>query len=120
MQEAEKEREVERRRSQPSFSTTDPAEEFFLAFFCHPASRIPLRASFSRIPPNLVHANEAIHTQFTRGRRSNMASLTYRHIGRLLHRLHFCRSYSSHFSVSVFFNSQSSVILVPLCSFFRS
>ncbi|XP_020604244.1 dihydrolipoyllysine-residue succinyltransferase component of 2-oxoglutarate dehydrogenase complex, mitochondrial-like [Orbicella faveolata] len=27
-----------------------------------------------------------------------MASLTYRHIGRLLHRLHFCRSYSSHFS----------------------
>lgn len=111
MQEAEKEREVERRRSQPSFSTTDPAEESFLAFFCHPASRIP---------PNLVHANEAIHTQFTRGRRSNMASLTYRHIGRLLHRLHFCRSYSSHFSVSVFFNSQSSVILVPLCSFFRS
>ena len=81
----------------------------------YPASRFTL---VSHIPPNLVHANEAIHTQFIRGRRSNMASLNHRHIGRLLHRLHFCRSYRTHLSVSVFFNSQSSVILVSLCSFF--
>lgn len=47
-----------------------------------------------------------------------MASMNYRHIGRLLHRLYFCRSYSTHFSVSVFFNSQSNIILVSLCSFF--
>lgn len=111
----EKERE-EKEETPTSFSIAHPAE-VFLSRIPHPA---PL---FTIIPhpakhPVKFHANEATRTQFIRGRRSNMASLNYRHIGRLLHRLHLCRGYNAHFSVSVFFNSQSNVILVSLCSFF--
>ena len=85
-----------------------------------PKNFCPARELRMHVIPHPVHANEATHTQFARGRRSNMATLNYRHIGRLLHRLHFCRSYSTHFSVSVFFNSQTSIILASSCSSFVS
>lgn len=111
-QEAERKRKEERKKGR--------RKKRFQHLF---QSRIPAEVFLSRIPhpakhPVKLHANEATRTQFIRGRRSNMASLNYRHIGRLLHRLHLCRGHNAHFSVSVFFNSQSNVILVSLCSFF--
>ena len=119
---SKKRRQKQQRSRQGKEGVDEGRRSFNRLFQSHilPKNFCPARELRMHVIPHPVHANEATHTQFARGRRSNMATLNYRHIGRLLHRLHFCRSYSTRFSVSVFFNSQTSIILVSLCSSFVS